>query len=88
MTYTNLHTAAKELGKKLYTFAGRCIDPTHTSHCFDQMARGLDYINREPAAVSVNYDGSVWLDSKAVPVVITLAGSSIFHEVEVTIELA
>ena len=88
MTYSNLHTAVLSLGRKLYTFAGHHIDPTHTSFCFDRMARGIDFINREPATKTVNFDGEVYVEGKTIPVVITVAGTNIDQMVDVTIQIA
>lgn len=88
MTYTNLHTAVESLSRKLYTFAGHSIDPTHTSFCFDQMARAIDHINSDHAVRSVNFDATIWIAGNAVPVIVSIAGSAIGSPVEVAIQMA
>ena len=87
MTYPNLHTAVHSLSRKLYTFAGHQIDGCMHSFCFDLMARGIDYINAEPSAKSVSFDGTIYVDGEALSVLVTLEGNSIFHPVNVTIQM-
>ncbi len=87
MTYPNLHIAVRSLSRKLHTFTGHSIDPCHQSYCFDKLARGIDYINAEPSAKSVNFDGTIYVDGEALPVLVTLEGNSIFHPVNVTIQM-
>lgn len=88
MTYTNLHAAVKSISRKLYTFAGHSIDPTHTSFCFDQMARAIDHINSEHAVTSVNFDATIWIAGSTVPVIVSVKGSAIGSSVEVAIQMA
>ena len=88
MTYPNLITAVKSLGRKLYSFAGHHIDATHTSYCFDQMARAICHIANDPTVASVNFDGEVWAGGKTLPVIITVEGADIFSTVDVSIQLA
>jgi hypothetical protein len=88
MTYPNLVSAADHLGKKLHTFAGHSIDATHTSYCFDQMARGIDYINREPSAKAVSFDAIIYVSGKALPVIVTVEGTDISKPVDVAIQFA
>lgn len=88
MTYPNLHTAVRSLSRKLHTFAGHSIDPCHESYCFDKLARGIDYINAEPSSKSVNFDGTIYVDGEALPVVVTLEGTGISKPVSVSIQMA
>ena len=89
--YTNLHTAVKSLASKLYTFAGHSIDPTHSSFCFDCLARAIDAINADSATVSVNFDGEIYVhgyNAHVMPVVVTVSGSNIFSALDITIQKA
>ena len=88
MTYPNLHAAVRSLSNKLHTFAGHSIDATHTSYCFDQMARAITHIAKEPAARSVNFDGTVYVQGNALPVLVTVTGTAIDSPVDVAIQLA
>lgn len=88
MLYPNLHTAVKSLGHKLYSFAGHHIAPTHTAYCFNQMARAIDHIRNERAAVSVNFDGEIYIDGRAMPVIVSVQGADIFGSVDVAIMLS
>lgn len=88
MVYPNILDASLALSRKLYSFAGHSIDPTHTSYCFDKLARAIDYINREPAAQSVSFGGTIWTGSGTVPVLVIFKGTDQFGPVEVNIQLA
>lgn len=88
MVYPNILDASLALSRKLYSFAGHSIDPKHTSYCFDKLARAIDYINREPAAVSVSFDGTIWVGTGTIPVVVNFKGTDQFGPVEVEIQLA
>ena len=88
MTYHNLHSAVHSLSRKLYTFAGHSIDACHQSYCFDQLARAIDHINGESAAKSVNFDGEIYVEGNALPVVVTIKGDSIDNPVDVQIQIA
>lgn len=88
MTYPNLHTAVRSLSRSLYTFDGHSIDACHHSYCFDKLARAIDYIYGESAAESVNFDGKIYVEGNALPVLITIKGTDIFSPVDVVITLA
>lgn len=88
MTYPNLHAAVRLLSRKLHTFAGHSIDPCHQSYCFDKLARAIDHINGEAAAKSVNFDGEIYSEGNAIPVVVTVTGTAIDSPVDVAIQLA
>ena len=88
MTYPNLHSAVRSLSRKLYTFAGHSIDACHQSYCFDKLARAIDHINGESAAKSVNFDGEIYVEGNALPVVVTIKGDSIDNPVDVQIQMA
>lgn len=88
MVYPNIHAAVDALSRKLYKFAGHRIAPNMSSYCFDKLARAIDYINREPSAVSVSFDGTIWTGSGILPVVVNFKGTDQFGPVEVEIQLA
>ena len=88
MIYPNLFDATIELSRKLYEFDGHHIDPTHTSYCFDKMARAMDYIKREPAAKSVDFNASIYINGSAVPVIVTMEGTGIHQPIDVSIQMA
>lgn len=88
MTYPNLVSAADHLGTKLHTFSGHSINATHTSYCFDQMARSIDYINREQSAKAVNFDATIYVSGKSLPVIVTVEGTDISKPVDVAIRFA
>ena len=88
MMYPNVHAASDALGRKLYSFAGRSIDPCHTSHCFDQLARAVGYIAKNRpinGCCGVNFEGEIYVDGKTIPVFVTINGEDIFGEVELLI---
>lgn len=88
MTYPNLHAAVRSLSRKLHTFAGHSIDACHQSYCFDKLARAIDHIDSEAAVKSVNFDGEIYVEGKAIPVLVTIKGTAIESPVEVAIKLA
>ena len=88
MTYPNLHSAVLSLSRKLYNFAGHSIDACHQSYCFDMLARAIDHINVEAAVKSVNFDGEIYVEGKALPVIVTIKGDGIGTPVDVQIQMA
>lgn len=85
MIYANVHAASESLGRKLYSFAGHDINPSHTSYCFDQLARAVSHIAKSKAARAVSFEAEIYCDGKALPVFVTIKGDDMFKPVEVLI---
>ena len=85
MIYANVHAASESLGRKLYSFAGHSIDPTHTSYCFDLLARAVLHIAKNKAMRAVSFEAEIYCDGKALPVFVTIKGEDMFKPVEVLI---
>lgn len=87
MLYPNLITACDCLGHELYSFCGHSVNPTHTSFMHDKLCRAVDYLSKETAAVSVEFDAEVWLNAKAMPAVVTISGTNVFEPLDLAIAL-
>lgn len=85
MIYPNLHAAADSLGRKLRSFAGHNIDPTHTSFCFNELAKAIGRIAKVKAIRSINFDAEIYVDGGLLPVFVTVKGEDIFSPVEILI---
>ena len=87
MTYSNLYKAVSDMSRKLHSFDGHHISPGASVRCFTTLARGLDYLNREPAAVAVNYDAEILVDGKLLAVTVELKGTKIEAPCECSIKI-
>lgn len=88
MIYPNLQSAVDSLSRNLYTFAGHRIDALHQSYCFDQLARAIDYINRNFAVESVGFDGEIYVEGKVYPILVTFKGDGIDNPVDMYTQMA
>lgn len=83
--YPDVHAASESLGRKLYTFAGHSINPTHTSYCFNILARAVCQIANSKATRAISFEASIYVDGKVLPVFVTIKGDGMFNPVEVLI---
>ena len=72
MMYDDLFHATDMLGRKLYSFTGHSVDPTHTSYMWNVLRRGIDYINAHKAVVSLSYDCKMYVGGHTIDCMLTL----------------
>ena len=85
MMYPNVLAASESLGRKLYCFAGHSIDATHTSYCFNILARAVCHIAKNKAERAISFEASIYVDGEELPVFVTIKGVDMFKPVEVLI---
>ena len=85
MMYPNVLAASESLGRKLYRFAGHSIDATHTSYCFNIMARAVCHIAKNKAERAISFEASIYVEGEELPVFVTIRGDDMFKPVEVII---
>ena len=85
MMYPNVLAASESLGRKLYSFAGHSIDATHTSHCFNILARAVGHIAKNKAERAISFEASIFVCGEELPVFVTIRGDDMLKPVEVII---
>ena len=83
--YPDVLAASESLGRKLYSFAGHSIDATHTSYCFNILARAVGHIAKNKAERAISFEAGIFVCGEELPVFVTIRGNDMFKPVEVII---